>query len=188
MVDASSDAGDVRRWMAGTSHFAAGIDRHSSLGASAAAEVPTNPGGACGSVRSLKAIPPSCVRHNHFKCPVPPLLEKERQEACIQRALPVTNPVREVDDVEDQGVAPVSSALPEILRAECAAAASALASGRAALPRPDPIHGRGVDVARPRPVSRSRGGRAHAWPRPGQHRSRPGPRRQARPWQRTRPG
>ena len=54
-----------------------GIDRHSSLGASAAAEVPTNPGGACGSVRSLKAIPPSCVRHNHFKYPVPPLLEKD---------------------------------------------------------------------------------------------------------------
>ena len=53
-VDASCDAGDVRRWMAGTSHFAAGIDRHSSLGASAAAEVPTNPGGARCGVRRLK--------------------------------------------------------------------------------------------------------------------------------------
>ena len=64
MVDASSDAGDVRRWMAGTSHFAAGIDRHSSLGASAAAEVPTNPGGARCSACAQKAIPPSCAGHN----------------------------------------------------------------------------------------------------------------------------
>ena len=42
-VDASCDAGDVRRWMAGTSHVAAGNDRHSSLGASGAAEAPTGP-------------------------------------------------------------------------------------------------------------------------------------------------